>query len=69
MENMIHFFFKWRQILDAILREWKGIIGRKKDAGEVSNVISEPHLQVISRRFYFPRLNGKGIYVILIDKM
>ena len=25
------FFFKWRQLLDAIPREWKRIIGRDRD--------------------------------------
>ena len=63
------FFFKWRQILSAIPREWKEIIERERDVRQVGIVVPEPHLQVISRSLNLPRLNGKGIYVILIDKM
>ena len=63
------FFFKWRQILDAIPREWKGIIVRDRDAMEISNLIPEPHLQVISRRLILSKLSGKEVYIILINKM
>ena len=63
------FFFKWRQILSAIPREWKEIIERERDVRQVGIVVPEPHLQVISRSLNLPRLNGKGIYVILINKL
>ena len=63
------FFFKWRQILDAIPREWKGIIVRDRDAMEISNLIPEPYLQVISRRLILSKLSGKEVYIILINKM
>ena len=38
------FFFKWRQILDAIPREWKRVIVREVEAGYNGDVIPEPHL-------------------------
>ena len=41
------FFFKWRQILDAIPRGWKGIIVREREAGELCNGNPEPHIQVV----------------------
>jgi hypothetical protein len=63
------FFFKWRQILDAIPRVWKGIIERDMAAGQFCGVVPEPHLQVISRRITLSRLNGKEVYIILINKM
>ena len=63
------FFFKWRQLVDAIPREWKRILGRDRDAGAVLNVIPEPHLQVVSRRLNLAKLNGKEIYIILINKI
>ena len=63
------FFFKWRQILDAIPREWKEIIVRDRDDGEVFNETPEPHLQVVSRRLNLAKLNGKEVYIILINKI
>ena len=66
---MILFFVKWRQILDAIPRGWKGIIDRDRGAGEVCTVSPEPHLQVVSRRLNLNKLNGKECYIILINKI
>ena len=63
------FFFKWRQILDAIPREWKGIVVRDRNAGGVCNETPEPHLQVISRRLNLSKLSGKEFYIVLINKM
>ena len=49
--------------------DWKGIIYKERGVGQVVVVEPEPHLQVISRRLNLPRLSGKEIYVILIEKM
>ena len=42
---------------------------RERDVGQVVVVDPEPHLQHVSRRLILPRLSGKEIYLILIDKM
>ena len=55
--------------MDAIPREWKEIIVRDRDDGEVCNEIPEPHLQVVSRRLNLAKLNGKEVYIILINKI
>jgi hypothetical protein len=54
-----NFFFKWRQILDAIPREWKAIIVRESASGQTCVANPEPHLQVISRNMGLNRLSGK----------
>ena len=61
-----NFYFKWRQILNAIPREWRDKIGT--GISECS-VVPEPHLQVISRRLNLERLSGKELYIILINKI
>ena len=63
------FFFKWRQILDAIPRGWKDIVAREVSSGHACVVTPEPHLQVISRKIGLTRLSGKETYIILINKM
>ena len=55
--------------MDAIPREWREIIVRDRDDGEVCNEIPEPHLQVVSRRLNLAKLNGKEVYIILINKI
>ena len=61
------FFFKWRQILDAIPRDWKDIVRRDVSSGHVGIVTPEPHLQVISRRVVLAKLTGKETYIMLIN--
>ena len=53
------FFFKWRQISDAIPKEWKDKIARDSAFGNTCVVSPEPHLQVISRKMFLSRLTGK----------
>ena len=64
-----NFHFKWRQIVDAIPREWKGKIASERLYGSPCSVVPEPHLQVISRRLPLSRLVGKEFYTILVNKI
>ena len=61
-----NFYFKWRQILSAIPRDWKEKINTC--APGTCTVISVPHVQVISRRLDLSRLSGKEIYFLLVNK-
>ena len=60
-------YFKWRQLLSAIPREWKEKVNN--DVQTVTETNFEPHLQVITRILYLERLTSKEMYNILINKL
>ena len=64
-----HFYFKWRQLLTAIPREWKDKIRSENEAGYACSVDPVPHLQIISRKLVLSRLSGKEIYTVLINNI
>ena len=67
LEN--NYYFKWRQIINAVPNQWKNIIQSGRYVINSFNAMNDQNLLFVTRNLTIERLTSKQLYLILVSKI